>query len=137
MRWIHATAFFLAFLVGCAARPKAPEPELPPPKAEPRPVVRTDAALTASPEIAKSFRSAPSICFDGALKLCRDRDYRVVSMQQSASISAHAPAFDLMLAFTRMSDGRTRVTVRRNPENRDEASRFLDQLYDTLLEPRQ
>ena len=137
MKSIFAPAFLLAFLVGCAARPKAPEPELPPPKAAPPPVVRTDAALAATPEIAKSFRSAPSICFDGALKLCRDRDYRIVNLRQSASISAHAPAFDLMLTFSRTPDGRTQVTVRRNPEHRDEASRFLDQLYDTLLEPRQ
>lgn len=79
-------------------------------------------------------RSALPICYDAALKLCRDRDYRIVSQQPSASLSAHARSFDFTLTFARATDNRTRVTMRATSP---EASRFLDQLCDTLLEPRQ
>src|SRR5215510_1982011 len=101
MRSIHTLVFVLAFLAGCATRSKAPERDSQPPKAETPPAnSRTDAALAARPETARTFRSAPSICFDAAMKVCRDRDFRIVNQQPSASISAHAPAFDLMLTFS-------------------------------------
>lgn len=134
MRCIHAPAFFLVFLTACAtaSRPRDRDPD--PPSA----AARTDPAAPApSPEIARTYRSARSICFDAALKVCRDRDWRIVSQQPSASISARGPSFDVMLLFARTPDNRTRVTIRRTPDGRDDATRLLDQLCDTLLEPRE
>lgn len=134
MRCIHAPAFFLVFLTACAtaSRPRDRDPD--PPSA----AARTDPAAPApSPEIARTYRSARSICFDAALKVCRDRDWRIVNQQPSASISAHAASFDLMLTFTRTPENRTRVTVRRNPDSRDDSKRLLDQLCDALFEPRE
>jgi len=137
MRCTHALAFFLVFLAACTHASKAREPDPPaPPKAEAPPAgVRTEAVLAASPEVGRTFRSALSICYDAALKVCRDRDWRIVNQQPSTSISAHAPSFDLMLTFSRTPDNRTRVTIRRNPDSRDDAKRLLDQLCDALLEP--
>jgi hypothetical protein len=133
MKNIHAPAFLLAFLTACTTAPKARERDS-------LPLAdggSAAASATASPEISRTYRSARSICFDGALKLCRDRDYRVVDQQPSASISAQAPSFSFTLTFSRTPENRTRVDLRRTPESRDEASRLLDQLGDTLLEPRQ
>jgi len=139
MRSIHTLVFVLAFLAGCANRSRAPERDLPPPpRAEaPSAGTRTDAALAASPEITRTFRSALGICYDAALKVCRDRDYRIVQQQPSVSISAHAPAFDLMLTFSRTPDNRTRVTIRRNPDGREPSRQFLDWMCDALLEPKE
>ena len=138
MKSTHALAFLLVFLTACTTASKAREPDPQPlPKAEAPPAgVRNDSVLAASPEVAKSFRSALPICYDAALKVCRDRDWRIVNQQPSASISAHAASFDLMLTFSRTSDNRTRVTIRRNPDSRDDSKRLLDQLCDALLEPK-
>jgi len=123
MRSTHALAFFLVFLTACATagRPhdRDPDPAPPPPA-----------------EIARTYRSALPICYDAALKVCRDRDYRVVSQQPSSSIAARGASFDLTFVFARTPENRTRVSIRRTPEHRDEATRLLDQLCDALLEPR-
>jgi hypothetical protein len=139
MRCTHALAFLLVFLTGCTSASKAREPDPQPPlKADvPAAGVRTEAVLAASPEVAKTFRSALPICYDAALKVCRDRDWRIVNQQPSASISAHAPSFDVMLSFSRTPENRTKVTVRRNPDSRDDSKRLLDQLCDALLEPKE
>ena len=138
MRSIHTLAFVLAFLAGCAHRSRAPERDPEPPTVEaPSAGPRTDAALAAGPELSKTFRSPPSICFDGALKLCRDRDYRVVDQQPPSAFLGRATSFEFTMTFARTPDNRTRVTLRRTPVNNEEALRFLGQLYDTLLEPRQ
>jgi len=133
MRSTHALAFFLVFLTACATSSRARDRNPDPPPVE----LRADpAAPPPSPEINRTYRSAVSICFDAALKVCRDRDWRIVSQQPSASIAARAPSFELMLTFSRTPDQRTRVTIRRTPDGRDEAIRLLDQLCDVLLEPR-
>ena len=137
MRSTHALVFLLVFLAACTTASKARHPDPEPPPAEPPPPgVRTEAVLAKSPEIAKTFRASLSICYDAALKVCRDRDWRIVNQQPSASISAHAAACDILLTFARTPDHRTRVTIRRNPDSRDDAKRLLDQLCDALLEPR-
>ena len=134
MRSTHVLAFFLVFLTACAtsSRPRDRSPDPPPAELPADP-----AAPAASPEIARTYRSALSICYDAALKVCRDRDWRIVSQQPSASISAHAASFDVMLSFSRTPDNRTRVTVRRTPDSRDDSKRLLDQLCDALLEPKE
>jgi hypothetical protein len=141
MKSTHALAFFLVFLTACATNRRSRDPD-PDPVAASRAEAsaagsRTEADLVTRPEFGRTFRSELPICFDAAMKVCRDRDYRIVSQQPSQSISAHAPAFDLMLTFTRTSDNRTRVTIRRNPDNREESKRVLDQLCDALLEPKE
>lgn len=122
-------AFLLAFLAGCATTPPPPPERAPDPPAADAPA----ATKTATP-VERTYRSALPICYDAALKLCRDRDYRVMSQQPSASLSAHARTFDFTLSFARTPENRTRVTMRATSP---EATRFLDQLCDTLLEPRQ
>src|SRR5262245_30384122 len=139
MKSTHALAFLLVFLAACAHSSRSREPDQPatgPNEVSSTPP-RTEAALAARPEVARTYRSSLSICYDAALKVCRDRDYRIVSQQPSTSISAHAPAFDLLLTFTRTSDNRTRVTIRRNPDGRDDSARLLEQLCDALLEPKE
>jgi hypothetical protein len=130
MRSTHALVFLLVFLAACATfAPRTRDPDL-------APSATPAAAAAPAPEIARTYRSAPSICFDGALKLCRDRDWRIVNQSPSSVLSGHAASFDFTLTFARTPDNRTRVTIRRTPVDRDEATRLLDQLCDTLLEPR-
>jgi hypothetical protein len=132
MRSIHALAFSLAFLTACAttSRPRDRDPG-------------PSSAVAASPapaapvaEDSRTYRSALPICFDAALNVCRSRDYRIVSQQPAASISARAPSFDVTFTFTRTPENRTRVVIRRTPDHRDDATRLLDLLCDALLEPR-
>jgi len=133
MRCTHALGFLLVFLTACATSSRSRDRTPDPPPAE----LRADPAARApSPEIARTYRSGLPICFDAALKVCRDRDWRIVSQQPSASISARAPSFDVTLNFSRTPENRTRVTVRRTPDSRDDSKRLLDQLCDALLEPR-
>ena len=131
MRSIHALAFSLAFLTACATtsrpRDRGPEPQSP---------ATAAAAPAAVAEISRTYRSELSICFDAALNVCRGHDYRIVSQQPSASISARAPSFDVTFTFARTPENRTRVAIRRTPDHRDEATRLLDLLCDALLEPR-
>lgn len=132
MRSIHALAFGLAFLTACAttSRPRDRDP------GPPSSVAPTAAAPTPPAEISRTYRSALPICFDAALNVCRSRDYRIVSQQPSASISARAASFDVTFTFDRTPENRTRVMIRRTPDHRDEATRLLDLLCDALLEPR-
>ena len=128
MRSIHALAFSLAFLTACATASRTRDRDLEPP-----------AAVTAAPapaEVSRTYRSALPICFDAALNVCRSRDFRIVSLQPSASISARAPSFDVTFTFVRTPEIRTRVVIRRTPDHRDDATRLLDLLCDALLEPR-
>src|SRR6185503_18692795 len=131
MRSSHALEFFLVFLTACttAGRPRDRDPDA-------SAAARTDPAPAPPAEIARTYRSALPICYDAALKVCRDRDYRVVSQQPSSSIAARGASFDLTFVFARTPENRTRVSIRRTPEHRDEATRLLDLLCDALLEPR-
>lgn len=131
MRSTHALVFLLVFLTACATagRPRDRDPE-------PAAVVRAAPEPAAPPEIARTYRSALPICYDAVLKVCRDRDYRVVSQQPSASISARGPSGDLAFTFARTPENRTRVSIRRTPDHPDDAARLLDLLCDALLEPR-
>ena len=130
MRSTHALVFFLVFLTACATSRRPRDRDL-----EPAADVRADPA-PAAPEVSRTYRSALAICYDATLKVCRDRDYRVVSQQPSSSISARAASFDLTFTFARTPENRTRVSLRPAPEHRDEAVRLLDLLCDALLEPR-
>lgn len=132
MRRIHALAFSLAFLTACAtsSRPRDRDPD---PPSSVGPVAPAPAAPSG---ISRTYRSALPICFDAALNVCRSRDYRIVSQQPSASISARAPSFDVTFTFDRTPENKTRVTIRRTPDHRDDAIRLLDLLCDALLEPR-
>jgi hypothetical protein len=131
MRSTHALVFLLVFLTACATtrRPRDRDPD-------PAVAVRADPAPAAPAEISRTYRSALAICYDATLKVCRDRDYRVVSQLPSSSISARAASFDLTFTFARTPENRTRVSIRPAPENRDDAVRLLDLLCDALLEPR-
>lgn len=129
MRSIHALAFSLAFLTACATTPRPRDRDPDPPSAPTAPPA-------AAPEISRTYRSELPICFDAALNVCRSRDYRIVSQQPSASISARAPSFDVTFTFVRTPENRTRVVIRRTPDHRDDATRLLDLLCDALLEPR-
>jgi len=121
---------------GPKADPGPPPPEQLTPAAAAAPVGKTDAGIE------KIYRSSLPICFDGALKVFRERDYHVRRQDrtpQGATISAHARGLDCTMTLA--ADGsRTRVLARVQgrgaPENRDEAISLLNKLSDTLLEPR-
>jgi hypothetical protein len=128
---------------GVSRKPEAdPEPAVPPPEkvtpaAVAAPVGKADSGLE------KTYRSSLPVCFDGALKICRDRDYRVGRQErteQAAALSANGRAFEVTLSFTRTPENRTRVVVRVQgraaPENRDEGLSLLNKLSETLLEPK-
>src|SRR5687767_3053467 len=94
----------LAFLQACAAKPRATEapPEPPPEKVTPAtaaaPVWKVDSGLE------KTYKSSLPLCVDGALKVCRERDYRVKSQAQNtqgATLSAQGRSFEFTLAFAR------------------------------------
>jgi hypothetical protein len=93
----------------------------------------------------RTYRSALPICFDAALRVCRDRDYPVRKQEragdQTATIWASGRSFEFTLAFVRMPSGQTRLILRVQghaaQENRDEGSRLFDKLCEALLEPRE
>lgn len=131
----------LVFLTACATAAKPPEPT---PSSRPPTEVAggTPPAPAAKREqgIEKTYRSALSICFDAALKVCRDRDC-VVRRQdrkgdESGLIAAQARSFEFTLLFSRAPDRRTLVKLVVQGDNREEAARFLDGLGQALLEPR-
>jgi hypothetical protein len=145
MRRTTPLLFIVAFLQACATGPKAepaPEPGPPPPEkvtpaAVTAPVWKVDAGLE------KSYRSSMAQCVDGALKVCRERDYRIRSQQKTAdgvTIAAEGRQFEFTLAIARTPENRTRVVLRTSgraaPEHRSEAIAVLNKLSDTLLEPR-
>jgi hypothetical protein len=93
--------------------------------------------------IEKTYRSPLPVCFDAALKVCRDRDFQVRESRrtgESGTIAAHGRGMTLSLGFTRTPADHTRVILhadgRALPENREEAKGFLDKLREELLEPR-
>lgn len=93
----------------------------------------------------RSYRSSVSVCYDAALRLCRDRDARVLRQERGAaegsSISARSGGFEFALGFAQTPEGTTRVMARvrgnATRENLEEATRVLNQLSDLLLEPRE
>src|SRR5262245_27820109 len=85
MRRCLSLLFAVAFLPACAAvgrNPEAADPGPPPEKVTPAataaPVWKMDAGLE------KNYRSGLSQRVDGALKVCRERDYRVKSQEKTA-----------------------------------------------------
>jgi hypothetical protein len=102
------------------------------------------AAKKSEAAIQKTCRSPLPVCFDAALKICRDRDFQVRRQErtgdQSATLWAQGRACEFTLAFARTPTNQTRLVLqvqgRALQENRDEASSLLNQLCDALLEPR-
>jgi len=137
----HAFLLPLLFLQACTSAAKSPEPATgsPPPREAVRAAPPAPAATTA-PGLVKTFRAALPICFDAALKVCRDRDYAVKSQQrtgsESATIAVQSASLEFTLSFTRAPDNRTRVTLVARGDAREEPSRILDVLGQALLEPR-
>jgi hypothetical protein len=135
----------LAFLQACRTPPPKREPASdprPPPPAQPVAPAAAPAPQ-ADPGIERLFRAPLAVCFDGALKVCRDRDVRVLTQERTAQggrISAQARGLDTTWVFARGPGERTQVGVRVQgrtaPENRDAAVALLNTLSDTLLEPR-
>jgi hypothetical protein len=93
----------------------------------------------------RTYRSGLPICFDAALRVCRDRDYPVRKQEragdQTATIWAGGQSFEFTLAFVRTPSGQTRLKLHVQghvaQENRDEGSRLFDKLCEALLEPRE
>ena len=139
----------LAFLNACTTQSRATERpreagNLPPePSASASP--SESAPGKADSALERTYRSILPICFDAALRVCRDRDYPVRKQEragdQTATIWAGGRSFELTLAFVRMPSGQTHLTLRVQghaaPENRDEGSRLFDKLGEALLEPRE
>jgi hypothetical protein len=145
MRRSLSLLFVVLFLPACAAvgrNPEAADPGPPPEKVSPAataaPVWKMDSGFE------KNYRSSLSQCVDGALKVCRERDYRVKSQEKTAegaTMAAQGRSFDFILTFARTPENRTRVVLRSQgrtaPEHRTEALAILNKLSDTLLEPRE
>jgi hypothetical protein len=92
--------------------------------------------------IERMYRSPLPVCFDAAMKVFRDRDYRVPDPKltgESGTLLAEGRGYTLSLGFTRTPADQTRVIIhavgRGLQENRDESKSFLDQLRKALLEP--
>ncbi len=93
--------------------------------------------------VERAYRSMLTICFDAALKVCRERDYRVLDEKRTGdhagAISAEGRGFALSIQLHRRPDNRTRAIVhvrgRAPAENRDEAARLVEKLRDELKEP--
>lgn len=125
-----------------ASRSEAPpDPGPPPEKLTPAAVAAPVSKFDAGFE--KSYRSSMVQCVDGALKVCRERDYRIKSQEkttEAVTIAAQGRTFEFTLSFARTPENRTRVVLRSQgrtaPEHRTEAIAVLNKLSDTLLEPR-
>jgi hypothetical protein len=141
MRSHHAFLLPLVFLTACTTAAKAPEPR-PEPSAVTggSPAEPQASAAKREAAIEKTYRSAIPICFDAALKVCRERDCVVRKQDrrgdESAVIAAQGRSFDFTLTFTRGPDNRTRVKLAFQGDSREEPTRFLDGLGQALLEPR-
>jgi hypothetical protein len=138
----HAIFLPLAFLSACAtaAKPSAAARDSARPPEPPAATSAPAAALKPDAGVEKSYRSALPICFDAALKVCRERDCVVRKQDrqgdESGLIAAQGRSFEFTLTFSRSPDRRTRVKLIVQGDNRDEAARFLDGLGQALLEPR-
>ena len=146
MRRPLSLVFVVLVLPACAAVSRRSEPAAEPAPPPPEQVTPASVAAPfgkAESGLEKTYRSSLPVCFDGALKVCRDRDYRVGRQErtdQAATLSANGRAFQYTLSFSRTPDNRTRVVVRVQgraaPENRDEGLSLLNKLSETLLEPK-
>jgi hypothetical protein len=85
------------------------------------------------------------VCFDAALRLCRDRDFQVLREEriaaERATLCARGRGYEFTLDFDQAPPGKTHLTVRvrgcGTRENLDEAMSLLNRLSDLLLEPRE
>jgi len=92
--------------------------------------------------IERVYRSMLTVCFDGALRACRQRDYRLREEKRTGdhagAIGGEGKAFTVAIQMHRRSDNRTRVIIQvrgRSPaENRDEATALLEKLREELKE---
>jgi len=108
----------------------APPPAMPP-------------AAANGDSVERAYLSLLPICFDAVLKVCRERDYRVVGEKRTGdhtgAISAEGKGFALSIQLHRRPDNRTRAIVhvrgRAPAENRDEAARVVERLRTELKEP--
>lgn len=94
--------------------------------------------------VEKTYISNLMVCFDVALQVLRDRDYRVADHARPGGdevgrIVARGHGFSVTLTMSRSAGSKTRVVVlaegRGEEENRDEALVLLHQLRKSLLEP--
>ncbi|HVE43155.1 MAG TPA: hypothetical protein VNM14_24985 [Planctomycetota bacterium] len=138
---MRRTAFFLGAIIALQACTTAPRSRDagPPTERAPAPAATPEAALE------RTYRSSVPLCFDAALRVCRDRDIQVLRQdrrgEQAASLSAQGRSIEFTLEFARTPAPRTRATLRLQgralPETREEATRLLDRLNEALLEPRE
>ena len=146
MRRSLSLLFVVLFLPACAAVSRRSEPAAEPAPPPPEQVTPASVAAPvgkAETGLEKTYRSSLPICVDGALKVCRDRDYRLGRQErtdQGATLTANGRTFEYWLSFARTPENRTRVVVRVQgraaPENRDEGLSLLNKLSEALLEPR-
>jgi hypothetical protein len=109
----------------------------------PAPPPPMPAAPPGGDALERAYLSLLPICFDAALKVCRERDYRIVDEKRTGdhagAISAEGKGFALSIQLHRRPDHRTRAIVqvrgRAPAENRDEAARLVEKLRDELKEP--
>jgi len=107
----------------------APPPPLPP-------------ATESADGVERTYRSMLTLCFDGAIRACRERDYGLREEKRTGdhtgAIRGEGKAFTIAMHLHRRTDNRTRVIVSvqgRSPaENRDEAMRLLERLREELKE---
>jgi hypothetical protein len=93
--------------------------------------------------IEKLYASEVALCFDAALQLIRDRDYRVLDQVSpggdQAKIAAQGKGFSLAVTMSRAAGNRTRVIIRADgrgdQEDRDEAVGLHHLIRAKLLEP--
>ncbi len=145
---MRSTRTFLAFLVFLHACSTGPTPRESSPPAQPSrpPTADTAAPITEKPALGVSrfYRSAIPICFDAALRVCREREIVVRSQErgdtQFAKLHGEGRSLEFTLTFDGTASGRSRATLllrgRSAREQLDQASRLLDAIGDALLEPR-
>jgi hypothetical protein len=138
----------LVFLEACSTASKTVDVG-PPARSAAAPSAAAAAAApapaTSDVTLERSYRSPVPLCLDAALRLCREREFQVRAQdrsgEESASLRAQGRSLNFTLAFARSPAQRTRVVMQlQGPalqENREEASRLLDRLAETLLEPRE
>jgi hypothetical protein len=145
MRSKLACPLFLVFLHACTTAPNARDAS--PPAESARPPAAASAApapAAAGPGAERTYRSPVPLCFDAALRVCREREIVVRSQErggdQSGTLRGEGRAFEFTLSFAKTPGGRTRASLllqgRAAREQRDQAARLLDGIGDALLEPR-
>jgi hypothetical protein len=109
----------------------------------PAPAPGTWTGKTVNVGIEKKCSAEVSVCFDAALQMLRDLDYRILDHTrpngESGKILAQGKGFSITVILERPSGNRTRVIIqvdgRGEHENRDEELSLLDHLRKKLLEP--